>query len=365
MDAQDGPGPEDVVVGLVAAPGPAGSAVEPAALQQELARRYPGTGWHVVPVVDALVVPPATDDELVDAARDRLLAAGWDLAVCLTDLPLQLARRPVVAHASPVHGVALVSVPALGPVGLRRRGLALAVQLVEELLGGGAPDVPGEGDRARGRRLRHRARQLAADPRDDGGEAELRFTARVLTGNLRLLAGMVRANRPWRLAYGLSRALTGALAAGVFALVTPDLWAMADAFGALRHAAVAAVAVGATAATLVVGAGLWERAPHRRVRKQVALFNLATTATVLLGVLTLYAVLLALSLLGAGVLVVPDLLAAALGHGAGPGDYLEVAWLTTSLATVGGALGAGLESDAAVRQAAYAYRGSEVAPADA
>jgi hypothetical protein len=182
------------------------------------------------------------------------------------------------------------------------------------------------------------------------------FTARVLTGNLSLLAGMVRANRPWRLAVRLSRALTAAVAAGVFALVTPDIWTLADRFGAVRLVAVGLGSVVAISTTLVVGAELWERPAGPRVRKQVALFNLATTATVVIGVLSLYAALFLLALGAAGVLVVPSLFGEGLGHPARFADYLELAWLTSSLATVGGALGAGLESDEAVREAAYTYR---------
>jgi hypothetical protein len=86
-----------------------------------------------------------------------------------------------------------------------------------------------------------------------------------------------------------------------------------------------------------------------------ALFNVVTIATVLVGVAALYLALVLLSVLGALLLVPSGLLAAQLGHPAGITDQIELAWLASSVATVGGALGAGLETDEAVREAAYGY----------
>jgi hypothetical protein len=73
-------------------------------------------------------------------------------------------------------------------------------------------------------------------------------------------------------------------------------------------------------------------------------------------VLFLYLALLVLALVTSPVLVPTQLLEEGLGHAVGVGDYMKLAWLTSSLATLGGALGAGLESDDVVRAAAYTYR---------
>ncbi|WP_240619600.1 hypothetical protein [Blastococcus sp. TF02-8] len=348
-----------VVVGLVAAPGAPAELAQGLAgeLVSELGNRHPEVTWQVQTVEDGLVQPPADDAELVAATRERLLSADWDLALCVTDVPLEVARRPVVAHASPLHGVGVLSVPALGAVGRRRRAVETAVGLVQALVSDGDDDPDDPDDRADlGRRLR----QLATDPAES--EEGVRFTARVLSGNLRLLSGMVRANRPWRLAVRLSRALTAAIAAGVFALVTADIWRLADAFGWLRLLLVGIGSVVAIAVTLIVGADMWERPRSRRVRKQVVLFNIATAATVTIGVLSLYLALFVLALLGGLFLVVEPLFSDGLGHPAHFSDYLELAWLTCSLATVGGALGAGLESDETVREAAYTYRPGRTDP---
>jgi hypothetical protein len=342
----------EVVIGLVSAPGTATEVASNLAddLREELSVLLPSVQWRVPTVVDVLVHPPADDAALVAAGRERLLREAWDLVVCLTDLPLRAHRRPVVAHASPVHGVAVVCLPALGAVGLRRRTRDAVVGLVRTLLGD-AQDHASSG--ARGG-LGRRARELGSQ--QDDGDGSVMFTARVLSGNVRLLVGMIRANQPWRLATGLSKALTAALATGVFALVTTDIWQLGDALTWTRLSAIAVGSVAAITAALIVGAGLWERGSNPVGGKQVTLFNLATTGTVVLGVLLLYAALLLLALLSAPVLVPAQLFEETVGHAVRVGDYMELALLASALATLGGALGAGLESDEAVRAAAYTYR---------
>jgi hypothetical protein len=346
-----------VVLGLVASPGAATDLARKLLddLTAGLDRAIPGARWTVRLESDRLVDLPTDLGQLVLAARRRLLVDGWHLAVCLTDLPLRTARRPVVAHASTTHGVAVLSLPALGPVAVAPRAVDGLVRLVASLMGGASgPDDDPSGGRRRAAATGRRAEQLRglAELDDQGGGV----LTGVVTGHLRLLLGMIRVNRPWRLAIRLSRALVAALAAAIFALVTSDLWRLSDALGVARQVALAVGSVTAVVLTIVVGARLLERAPAGSpVRAQVVLFNIVTVATVLIGVVALYLALFVLNLLGVLLLVPGSLLANALGHAVGIGDQLELAWLATSVATVGGALGAGLETDEAVREAAYTY----------
>jgi hypothetical protein len=103
--------------------------------------------------------------------------------------------------------------------------------------------------------LGRRARELGRTQQYEG-DGSVMFTARVLSGNVRLLVGMIGANQPWKLAIGLSRALTAGLATGVFALVTPDIWRLGDALGWIRLAAIGAGSIAAITVALIVGADL-------------------------------------------------------------------------------------------------------------
>jgi hypothetical protein len=355
-DAEHAP---HIVLGLVGAPGAAFTLAKELActgLSEELEERLPGARWDIEVVEDRLVHPPSTDAAIVEAARRKLLNSHWDVVVCLTDLPLHVHRRPVVAHANPVRNVAIVSVPAFGAVWPRQRIRETIVRLLERLIGleqhRGA-EVQGLTSSSR-RLLAQRVRELGSDPSDEA----VAYTARVLTGNLVLLAGMVAANQPWRLSLRLSRALTGAVAVGIFALVYSDVWRLSDAFGWPRLVGTAVVSIGATAATLIIGAELWEPTVSRAVRKQVVLFNIATLVTVVIGVSVLYAALYLLALVAAFWFVVPRVFRDTVGHSVSIQDYFELAWMTCSLAMIGGALGAALEPDDAVREAAYVQRPS-------
>src|SRR5690606_4058163 len=145
---------------------------------------------------------------------------------------------------------------------------------------------------------------------------------------------MVRANQPWRLALRLSRPLTVAAASGVAALVTSALWSLSASYGSLRLTGLGVLSVGALTLALVLGGGLWERARHRREREQVVLFNLATLATVVIGVLVYYLALFVLAWLGALLLVSESVYATSVGTALGAAEYGRLAWLTATIATV-------------------------------
>jgi hypothetical protein len=360
-------------VGVLAAPGPAYALAEELArdLPDLLRARFPGFTWEVRVRQEPLAGPAGNDEELIRKARRRLLDEGWKMVVCLTDLPLHVGRRPVTAHASVALGVGLVSVPALGVVDIEEDLRQAVLRIIEGLLGESVRDAEeARRDRGRRARMRERLKELTspvgrADVTED---RSVRFVTAVTRGNLRLLAGMVRANRPWGLIVGLSRSLVASLSTAAFALTSPGIWRIADGMGSGRLLVVALGSILAICVSLVLAHDLWERRPaddvRQEVRERVILFNLTTLLTVLIGVLTIYLALFVIVIVIGPTLITPKVLQGELRHPVGLGHYASLAWLATSMAMVGGALGAALEEDAAVREAAYGYRPDERIEAD-
>jgi hypothetical protein len=81
--------------------------------------------------------------------------------------------------------------------------------------------------------------------------------------------------------------------------------------------------------------------------------------TVTCGGLICYAALYVINLLWALFLVNGHAFQRMVGHSMSGVDYVTLSWLVASAATVGGALGSGLESDEAIRAAAFGKREQE------
>jgi len=170
------------------------------------------------------------------------------------------------------------------------------------------------------------------------------------------IAQMVVANRPWRLVRDLSKVLVAAIATAGFFITNSNAWAISDKLEAWRLVLVALMAFSGLVVWIVVAHSLWEQPAESDDPAAMKRVNVATFLTLALGVLSGFVVLYLL-VLAAMVLAVPDSFAAqSVGHGVGSEEYIAAAWFATSLATVAGALGSGLESDDEVRETVSRYR---------
>jgi hypothetical protein len=189
-----------------------------------------------------------------------------------------------------------------------------------------------------------------------GMGVDVRFAAPRVNGHPRLLAGMVLANRPWKLFPSFKGALAAAFATNAYALITPTIWALSDAVGWARHLLLMLAAIVAMVAWVVAAHRLWERPGDGEPRHWARLYNGVTALTVTVATLLSYATLFLLVLVAAWVFVPGGYLQSTLRHPVGFGEYLSLSWLTASLALVAGALGSSLEDEDPVREAAYGYR---------
>jgi hypothetical protein len=354
---------QEIVVGLLAAPVMADVAAQLAQdLPDLLADHFPGVRFRAQVAVEPLASAAGFREDLVQLARRKMLEQSWTVAVCLTDLPLRVGRRPVTAHLSVTLGVVLVSVPALGALATGIRARETVLRLLDDLLSERLHRPSRQKARAGARaQVTSRLRGLAYPVgRAEAFEAgSVRFVTASVRGNVRLVLGMVRANRPWRLLASLSRALVAALGTSAFTLTSPGVWRIANGMGWPRLVALSLGTIAGTCVLIIALHGLWERSPNQAVREQVALFNAATALTLAFGIFALYVALFLLNGISGFALIAPGVLESELHHRVSVHDYLWLAWLVSSLATIGGALGAAVESDAAVREAAYGFRGDD------
>ena len=112
---------------------------------------------------------------------------------------------------------------------------------------------------------------------------------------------------------------------------------------------------------LIVDGELWHRSTESspEARQRARLYNTSTVLTVGIGALVCYVGLMVINLVWALFILNDRVFASTTGTPLHATEYLTLSWFVASVATVGGALGSGLESDEAIRAAAYSKREQE------
>lgn len=314
-------------VGLVTDPGLAAD-VEAAVAERlpaTLNQRLPGHGtWRT----RTRCVPLATGEQsgLAEIARGyEPDEHSWDYTVLITDLPRREGTDPVMVETDAGDRVAVLSLPALGALRLRHRAERAVAAAVTYLA---------EGETTATGRRSHNSELLA---------------------RLRMLAGMVRANRPWRVFAALSKALAGVFGTAALVMLNSAGWQLGDSLGPGRLALLTVLSTAALTTWLIVDHRLWERPKDSGAKRLARLYNATTAITLGTGVISLYVGLFAVLTAVTAVVYQSSVLQSVLQHPTWA-DRLQIVWFGASAAMVGGALGSGLEDDSVVREAAYGER---------
>jgi hypothetical protein len=261
-----------------------------------------------------------------------------DIVIYLTDLPRRRGTTPLIADISVPNRFGVISIPGLGGAFIDRRVRNLARTVVAEVTQSRKQDPP--------------VKRMTRIEDED----VVHYVAPSALSRLRLLAGMVYANRPWRLVTGMSKVMMAAFATGAVSLAYPTIWQLSATMGPWRLSVATVLASTALIAWLIIEHNLWERPQSADERDRAVLYNASTVVTLTIGVVIFHALLFLLLLVTAWWTLPPQMVAQNIGHPFGFSTLLLMAWLVAAVATLGGALGSGMEDDEAVKAAAYGAR---------
>lgn len=306
--------------------------------------------WSVDVSRDTLPLTSENEIPLLKHAPGLKRDHEWDYVVYLTDLPRSLENNSLVCEVDATGGAALISLPAFGAVRIKSRTRRVLTELIRSM----QKDVSGHSSAVASPKGFGRRRWRRIEHEDDPKSYDV-----VLTGLLsrpRLLAGMVRSNRPVRLLPALSSCMAAAVATGGFGIFYASIWNMSDALSTPRMVGISVFVVAAFSVWLIFHNKLWVPIKGAYDHTKTGLDHIATVITVGVGVAGMYLVIWAILFAVSVAVVNQEYLASDVRHPVNLFDYLDIAWLASALGMMGGAMGSNFDSESDIREATYTRR---------
>ncbi|WP_019377393.1 hypothetical protein [Virgibacillus halodenitrificans] len=365
-----------IKLGLISAPD------LPAEIASDLIKELPellsekidkDVSWKVEMTIDSLVGVAENTKEVLEKADNIKEENEWDYAICLTDLPIFFGKYLVVANASLKDRVAQISVPTFGLMPMRRRIRKTLMQMMQELYVEesqtespqaklAVKEQPSKSKNKNKNKLTHQFSlsqigRMKATSKDDVVDLRYFIKSR-FTGYLRVLLGMTFANRPWKALFSFNKMITLSFATGSYISIFPTPWQLSIVYTPVRLIILTIIAIMGMVMWVIFSQNLWEKPSDRGKKRWRDLYNWTTFSTLSSIVIINYIVLFMMFSIAISIFVPPELFQAWTGLDEEPTFkyYLNLVWLVTSLGTLAGAIGAGLEKEDKIRNITYSFR---------
>lgn len=345
-------------VGIVAAPG------APDLLARQITKNLPEVlnervdpdiEWEVGIFVDPLTGYAELMKELYEKTDEYYGEYDWDYTIFITDLPVHRDDNIIAIDINNGTDVGLISLPAFGWPPIKKSTLNTIVSIIKNVRAEeDKEELTGDFNSYLKTSKVHYTESYFEETESEHAVYYMKDNWR---GRLRLISGMSWANNPFNMMRSLSRVIALAFATGSFSMIFSTMWNLSNVFPTLRLVAVSLLAVIAMTIWIIISHNLWEPVKGRKHREVLKLYNGATLLTLFISVMFYFAVLFLMFLTGALVLLPPDYVLSNI-----EADhinflfYIQVAWFATSLSTVVGAIGAGVQDKSLIRESTYGYR---------
>ncbi|OZU89131.1 hypothetical protein CIL03_08975 [Virgibacillus indicus] len=367
---------KSVAVGIISAPN------LPADIAQDLKNELSdfladsidrNVSWKIETLVDPLIGVAEDTNEILGKVENIKSDHNWNYAICLTDLPLFFGKQLAAADASIKNSTAQISIPIFGFMPMRSRIKKAIIGMMRELYCRCSPNDsftadPFQMKKSFTKNKYHPSNKKEkstllltkrVDTHEEKGQVDVRYIIRSrVLGRLRVLLGMTFANQPWTALFSFNKLTTLSFATGSYISIFPTPWKLSIAYTPDRFIALTVLAILGTIIWVIFSHDLWEKSTEKGEERWRKLYNGTTFITLGIIVVINYCLLFIIFLVAIAIFVPPELFKAWTGLDEEPTliYYFSLVWLITSLGTLAGAIGTGIENKEKIRDITYSYR---------
>ncbi|WP_436962676.1 hypothetical protein [Staphylococcus shinii] len=319
--------------------------------------------WEVEVIKDSITGAAKNFIDLYTNTESYAKENNWSYVINLTDLPILDEKKVIAADINKKSKTILLSVSAFGWGSIRKRVERAILYAMKEVY------YLSNDNNQQGNEYNNKYYSQNAFPSkrlqrktvyiEDTDSYHIRYLIfPSFIGKLQLVSGMVSVNKPLNMMKTLTSSLALSFTTGAFGLIFTTLWQLSYIFSELRLLSLSFASIFAMLIWIILAHQLWD-IPAGKGEKHISkLYNFTTLITLFISVSIYYITLFILFLITCLTILPADFVGKTIGT-SGPADfiqYIEIAWLTASIATVAGAVGVGLTNEKLVKESTFSYR---------